>query len=301
MKKNHLLCLVFVLFFSTVNAQNSVWQGSGRIAISADGNEHDHDDWAATPLSLAMLAASGMQDHLVLYIYSDHVWGSNQNHPASESGLNAYEHMRESALNGGKYFGFDNTGFVCAVDNAEVAYNALRDEINRSTAENPLIIIAAGPVHVIGEAVSRAEKEKRRFVTVISHGRWNEYHADRPIKAWWDVHSGWTLQEMEDKFSTSEGGSLKCIKIPDQNGGDDYEGLRTDKFRYDWIKTSPARENYKQGSWDWLYTRLETCIKDNGKNFDPSDAGMVVYMLTGIEKTNPDMVREIMENPVRKK
>ena len=116
--------VLLILAFST-NAQTPLWQGKGRIAISSDGNEHDHDDWAATPLSLALLAAAGLQDQLVVYTYSDHIWGSNQGHRTSASGLNSYQHMRESALGGGKWFGFDKTDFVCAVDNAEVAYRGM--------------------------------------------------------------------------------------------------------------------------------------------------------------------------------
>lgn len=301
MKNKLFTILIFIVCLASVNAQEPFWQGKGRIVISSDGNEHDCDDWAGTPLSLALLAAAGLQDNLVLYTYSDHIWGSNQKHPTSASGLNAYEHMRESALNGGRFFGFDKTKFICAVDNTEVAYNALRDEINKSTSENPLVILVAGPVQVLGEAIARANKEKRKYVTVISHGRWNEYHADDYTpEVWWDVHSGWTMQEIEKEFSTWEGGELLCIRILNQNGGRDYEGLNTSISRYDWIKTSSARNNkkYKPGAWDWLYSRLETCLKKNGRNFDPSDAGMVVYLLTGIEKTNPDMVKEIMENPI---
>jgi hypothetical protein len=298
------LPIVFLVLMniSRINAQTPLWEGKGRIAISSDGNEHDHDDWAATPLSLALLAAAGLQDHLVLYTYSDHIWGSNQTHPTSESGLNAYQHMRESALGGQEWFGFDRTRFVCAVDNAEVAYAAMRDEINKSSAENPLIIIAAGPMQVIGEAINRAKIDKRQYVTLVTHGVWNNIHADNPGK-WWDVHSGWTYQEIKAIFGDEDGGRLKCIKILDQNGGEGYEGLKTEKARFDWIKDSPARNHnsYKDGSWDWLYTRLKTCIKDAGKNFDPSDAGMIIYLVTGIEKTNPDLAREIMENPKQKK
>ena len=295
--------LIFVLGFTSVQAQTPLWQGKGRIAISSDGNEHDHDDWAATPLSLALLAASGLQDKLVLYTYSDHVWGSNQDHPTSPSGLNSYQHMRESALKGGEYFGFDKTNFVCAFDNAEVAYNAIRDEINKSSADNPLIIVAAGPMQVVGEGINRAEKEKRQFVSLVSHSRWNNEHADNPSKKVWDVHTGWTFKEIQDEFSTSGGGSLNCVQILDQNGGKDYLAFNTEIKNFDWIKNSDARNNklYKPGAWDWLYSRQETCLKNEGKNFDPSDAGMIVYVLTGVEKTNPEMAREIMENPIPKK
>ncbi len=304
MRKKIIINLLVCLFgIYSIQAQTPLWQEKGRIAISSDGNEHDHDDWAATPLGLAILAASGLQDKLVLYTYSDHIWGSNQAHPTSESGLNSYQHMRESALKGKEWFGFDNSNFICAVDNAEVAYNAMRDEINQSSADNPLFIIAAGPMQVVGEAINRADKDKRQFVTLISHSGWNNNHSANPEKNEWDKHSGWTFQEIKEVFSTSEGGSLNTIKILDQNGGKDYEGFNTDIEKFDWIKTSPARNNklYKPGAWDWLYSRLETCIKNKGLNFDPSDAGMIVYLLTGVEKTNPEMARKIMENPVPEK
>jgi hypothetical protein len=298
-----LMIFLILLSVSWLGAQTPLWEGKGRIAISSDGNEHDHDDWAATPLSLALLAAAGLQDHLAVYTYSDHIWGSNQAHPTSASGLNAYQQMRESALGGQQWFGFEHTNFVCAVDNAEVAYRALRDEINKSSAENPLFIIAAGPMQVIGEAINRSQPEKRQYVTLVSHGVWNNVHADNPGNDWWDVHSGWTFKEIKSVFGDEDGGGLKCIMILDQNGGDDYEGLKTDRAKFNWIKDSPARYHklYKEGAWDWLYTRLETCIKNQGKNFDPSDAGMIIYLLTGVEKTNPDMAREIMENPTPKK
>ena len=303
MKKTLVTVLTLLVVFTSVFAQTPLWQGKGRIAISSDGNEHDHDDWAATPLSLALLAASGLQDNLVLYTFSDHVWGSNQDHPTSPSGLNSYEHMRESALGGQKWFGFQNSKFICAVDNAIVAYNALRDEINKSSEENPLFIVAAGPMQVVGEAISRAQMEKRQFVTVISHSEWNNRHSDQHSKQEWDVHTGWTFQEIKDNFSTAEGGNLKCVQILDQNGGADYLAFNTAKEKFDWIKNSLARSNsnYKPGAWDWLYSRIETCTKNKGQNFDPSDAGMIVFMLTGIEKTDPDMAREIMENPKQKK
>jgi len=306
MKITQLLSGLFIfsilLTSISANSQIPVWQGKGRIAISSDGNEHDHDDWAATPLTLALLSAAGLQNNLVLYTYSDHIWGSNQDQPTSKSGLNAYEHMRESALSGKKWFGFDKTKFICAVDNAEVAYTSLCDVINESTAENPLVIIAAGPMQVVGEAISRAYVSKRQFVTLISHSNWNNLHSDNPEKKYWDIHTGWTFKEISETFSGEADGKLKCIQIADQNGGNDYDGFNAPIEKFEWIKTSEARHNpaYKPGAWDWLYTRQETCIKEKGKNFDPSDAGMIVFFLTGIEKTDPIMGRKIMENPIRK-
>lgn len=275
-----------------------VWKGKGRIAISSDGNEHDHDDWAATPLSLALLATANLQDRLTLYTYSDHIWGSNQHHPTSALGLTAYEQMRESALEGQKWFGFDKTKFICAVDNAEVAYQHLTQEINKSTADNPLIIIAAGPMQVVGEAINRADVAKLPYVTLISHSGWNDNHSDKPHKPFWDKHTGWTFKEIQQNFSKKEGGGLNTIKIKSQNGGKDYDGLKAPKEKFDWMKSSDFKndERYKVGAIDWLYARMETCVKKG--DFDASDAGMVLYLLTGIEKSSPEVLERFMKNPV---
>jgi len=298
MKKKRLIWLL--LFLPVVNtlAQTPLWQGKGRIVISADGNEHDHDDWAATPLSLAILSAKGLQDKLALYIYADHIWGSNQEHPGI-NGVSAYEQMKESALTGCKMFKFNPNRFICAVDDPEFAYNALKEQINLSTAENPLYIIVAGPVQVIGEAISKANKEKRRYVTVISTlNCWNDNHADHPYTAW-ENHSGWTMNEIKLNFSNEEGGSLKTISIENQN-----PCLMRNWKEYEWLKSAPEQFNnyYTSGSWAWLFNRLCMSIKpvsgsENYYAIDASDTGKVLYLLTGIEKTSPQMCYDIMKSP----
>ena len=306
---NHLksiisICCFCGICFQTVG-QQPLWNGKGRIAISSDGNEHDDDDWSATAFSLAMLYAAGLQDKVSLYTYSDHIWGSNQCYPL-KSGMSAYDQMKESALVGGALFNFKRTRFICAVDNAEVAYTAMRDEINLSTETNPLIVIAAGPMQVIGEALNRADKEHLKYISVLSHSQWNNHHADQchalrtdPTRRQeWDVHSGWTWDEMKNAFQQY---GTKFILIKDQNGKDEQSGLYCKQEQLNWVKTSPARNNkyYKAGSWDWLYSRLEVCIKGKAKDcFDFSDAGMIIYLLTGKEDGNADDVRKIMENPV---
>ncbi len=312
MKLNKILAsLVLTVMVGSAWAQSTMtplWQGHGRIAISSDGNEHDDDDWSATPFSLAMLAAAGLQDKVTLYTYSDHIWGNNGSHPM-KNGRSAYEQMRESALGGKRMFKFDDTKFICAVDNAEVAYTAMRDEINKSTEVNPLIIVAAGPMQVVGEALSRANKDALKHVTLLSHSYWNDTHADnahglRPTShrgyEGWDQHNGWTWKEMKETF---EKDGVKFVHIKDQNGkSDDGNTLYSYRKHFDWVKNSEARHNpyYMVGSWDWLYSRLEVCVKgrtDVKDNYDISDAGMIVYLLTGNDDANLDNVKRILENP----
>ena len=42
----------------------------GRIAYSCDGNHNDPDDWAASPVTLAILAEAGLKDRLVHFDYN---------------------------------------------------------------------------------------------------------------------------------------------------------------------------------------------------------------------------------------
>jgi hypothetical protein len=297
LKKRVVLFSLILGLISYSYSQSPLWQGKGRIVISSDGNEHDHDDWAATPLTLAIIAAKGLQNKLPVYIYSDHIWGSNYEHPGV-NGIKPYDQMKESAMIGGRMFRFKQTKFICAVDNPEIAYEALKQEIDKSEVENPLFIIVAGPVQVIGESISRANKDKRKYVTVISTiNCWNDTHAANPYP--WENHSGWTLSEIKQHFSSSEGGDLKVISIQNQN-----PCLMRNWKEYEWLMTAPERNNeyYKKGSWTWLFNRLCMSIKpvsgtENYYAIDPSDTGKVVFLFTGIENTSPQLCYEIMRNP----
>ena len=297
LKKTVLLFSLILSLISYSYSQSPLWQGKGRIVISSDGNEHDHDDWAATPLSLAIIAAKGLQNKLPVYIYSDHIWGSNYEHPGV-NGIKPYDQMKESAINGGKMFRFEQTKFICAVDNPEIAYEALKQEIDKSEVENPLFIIVAGPVQVIGESISRANKDKRKYVTVISTiNCWNDTHAANPYP--WENHSGWTMSEIKQHFSSSEGGDLKVISIQNQN-----PCLMRNWKEYEWLMTAPERNNeyYKKDSWTWLFNRLCMSIKpvsgtENYYAIDASDTGKVVFLFTGVENTSPQLCYEIMRNP----
>lgn len=268
-----------------------LWQGKGHIIISSDGNEHDWDDWAASAMNLAVLASQGLQDKLSLYTYSDHVWGSNQEH-SNVNGMNAYEHVRESVLSGAKYFDFETTKFICAVDNAEVAYTAMRDEINRASKESPLYIIGAGPMQVIGEGMNRADRDKLKYVTVISHSGWNNNHSDKVQSNFsWDVHSGWTWDEMIEEFGANKHG-VSFVKIKDQNHGwNKYTALQCPRENFDWLTKGNVPD-----SWRWLYTRLESCAVKQKKYFDVSDTGMIMYLLTGNEEVTPQMIEGFLKN-----
>ena len=292
MLKTKLLLLTLLAFSTSYSASfsQSIPYYTGRIVISSDGNEHDEDDWAATPMTLALLAANGLQSKVPVYIFSDHIWGSNKEKPG------AAEQMRESAFIGAKTFGFKKTKFIEAATAQNFAIIELATQINESSAKDPLTIIAAGPMEIIGTALNEADSLKLKYVRLISHSKWNDEHADKPYD--WEKHSGWTWEKIKEKF---EKHGLQLDHIADQNGGEDYDGLKAKVSKYDWLKNSPAKNKkpFAKGSWDWLYSRLVAAQK--GDEFDPSDSGMIIYLLTGKEKTDPEDVRQMMENPKKYK
>lgn len=292
MLKTKLLFLTLLAFSTSYSASfsQSIPYYTGRIVISSDGNEHDEDDWAATPMTLALLAANGLQSKVPVYIFSDHIWGSDKEKS------NAAEEMRESAFVGAKTFGFKKTKFIEAVNAQNFAIIELATQINLSSAKDPLTIIAAGPMEIIGTALNEADSLKLKYVRLISHSKWNDEHADKPYD--WENHSGWTWEKIKDKF---EKHGLQLDHIADQNGGEDYDGLKAKVSKYDWLKNSPAKDKkpFSKGSWAWLYSRLEAAQK--GDEFDPSDSGMIIYLLTGKEKTDPEDARQMMENPQKYK
>ena len=253
---------------------------------------------------MALLASQGLQDQLKVYTFSDHIWGSNIKYPvgSNKTSIGAKAEMRISALDGKTMFKFTNTNFIEAVDHTTDAYNAIRDEILVSSSSNKLYIIAAGPMQVVGEAIKKAYNDagytdQLNHVRIISHSKWNDRHSDKP-EDYEPSHSGWTWTEIENQF---KGKGLKVDHILDQNGdedGNEYDGMRAAKSKFSWLLTSSYRNNpaYTSGSWDWLYSRQEAAEK--GTEFDPSDAGLIIYLLTGIQKTEPSDAKDLMENPV---
>lgn len=288
--KFYSISLFFLIFALNSAFSQTIPYSKGRIVISSDGNEHDEDDWAATPMSLALLAARELQNQLVVYSFSDHTWGSNKEKPGADG------QMRESAFIGAKKFGFKKTKFIEAAAAPNYAVIEITLQINKSSAKDPLTIIAAGPMDVVGDAINEADSTKLKHVRLISHSSWNDEHADKPYE--WEKHEGWTWTEIKEEFEPK---GLQMDHISDQNGGDDYEGLKTDQSKYEWLKnpTKLDPKLFEKDSWTWLYSRLVAAQK--GEEFDPSDAGMIVYLLTGNQKNNPEALREILENPGKMK
>jgi hypothetical protein len=150
----------------------------GRIAMSADGNQHDNDDWASAPMALAILAHRNLQPDLVHYDYNDHIWDSSEEH---------LENMTESVQEGGNRFGFDMSRFFDDTDPAQLDAGTknLVNEINASTDDDQLSIVLAGPIETHGE------------------DSFNQTHAK-------DEHDGHDYEDLIDL-------GCERVELPDQN------------------------------------------------------------------------------------
>lgn len=260
----HLLftTVVFGLFHSTqAQADDSPWTSGNRIAISTDGNpDADADDVGATPFGLAMLAKVGLQDNLVHFDFNNFL-----SYKKIESGNNR---MWVSVMGSQTRWGFDRRRFFDAAIDPEGAIEHLTLVINQSTADDPLYLIAGGPMELIYRALKSADSRARQHVTIVSHHNYNEYFKPR---LW---HRNWN----DVKALAPEIGYLR---IKDQNGkgGSGLKGAAQSDF--DWLQT------HADPNLNWVYDRIAA-----GKP-DVSDAGMIAWLIgiSGSDEvvTIPDM------------
>lgn len=262
-------------------AQNVPYSGE-RIVVVADGNEHDKGDWAATPLSLAVLAAKEIQDQVVVYAFSSHTWGSNKSHAGSDA------QMRESAFLGARNFGFKKTKFIEAVNAPNYAIIEITSQINKSSSKNPLVILVAGPMDIIGTALGEADSTKLKHIRIISHSIWDQLHADSPEEG--ETHKGWTWEKIRESY---QGKGLELIALPELGEGN-FKGPLS---AYSWLNDSSKKEPkpFEKGSWQWLFSRIEAAT--TGEEVNPRDVGLLLYLLTGKSNSSIQDLRGILEIP----
>jgi hypothetical protein len=234
----------------------------GRIALSADGNQHDEDDWASSAVTLAILAHRGLQPNVVNYIYNNHIWDSSAEHRRN---------MTESVLGAGERFRFDTSRFHDGADPDGLAAGvaALTAEINASGPGNELTIVLAGPMETTWMALDAAAPRARRHVRCVSHGdgTFNQTHGKTD-------HGGHSYDDVI---------RLGCqrVQIPDQNGNLGP----TDMSDWDYLRDlGPAM--------DWLCSRIELARKG-----DVSDAGMVYFVINGDERVSRSELRDFLSTP----
>jgi hypothetical protein len=270
---------------------------AGRIAMTFDGNVEDDDDIIALPVSLAIIDAANLKSKLVLVEYNNNVCGGantvqEDNNDASAFAGNDAVHMRASAQGMIDKYGFSSAIFFDYTLKAAASQTAFISEINKSTSADPLFIIAAGPMETLWRALNASDKTKHKNVFVISHSGWNQNYATSRGRCSASSHDWAKVKnDFPDAYYVESGESNTNPKeLPDQNAG-----LSTPINQWDWMKNDPkATANTK-----WMNTRNPF----NGK-FDPSDAGMVYYLVTGGPldggKKRPSVtdVKNLLLNPI---
>jgi hypothetical protein len=262
--------LLLGLAVSSSSAQSIPFDGKtfkGRIAWSADGNHNDEDDWAASPIALAIFAASGVKDRLVHFDYNciltatDPQW--ERTHTAS-------------VLGAAERYGYTKSVFHDCRKDLDGAVASIAKAINDSTADNPLYFIVAGPMEVPLLGIKKSAPDKRRFVYCISHSAWNDGFSPK-------------YKFTNTKRDVIPSG-IHWVQIQDQN-----RLLSTSPYG------RPAREE-EWRPWHWMRDANDAKVRflwerlQISTRADPSDAGMAYFLVTGDEEADPAKLRRLLQD-----
>ena len=306
------LTIILILFsfgkhFSqtTTNCDPALKYPGGRMALSFDGNVHDDDDIIALPVSMGMIWAAGLKDKVAHLEYNNHVCshGTETDGSANFQGDDAVN-MQESTNGSIKRFGFDGAKFFDFSTKGTEATANFISAINASSATDPLWIIAAGPMETVWRALNGAQTTKRQFVTIISHSRWNQNHGDCGTNShtWTDLVEDFTGNGVKFVESCGYRSDTPCTNqqlsssnfLPDQNITNGDNDFSTPINKWHWLRDS------NDINLSWIFTR-----NPFGTKFDPSDAGIVYFLITGgpnnggAKKAGWKEVKTLFENPCK--
>jgi hypothetical protein len=279
---------LLIILYPNLSQSQKFGYNNYRIACSADGNaqpdlEHkgkynyaDPDDWGATPATLAILAKKKMQSKLVHFSYNNFL--------PSPPHTTVRNYMKEGVDGSISRWNYDKNIFFDVGTHQKEAINHLKQEIEKSTKENPLYFVNMGPSEFLYQAVNLIIHEGKvkalSHVYVLSHSNYNDHHLRRP-----NHHT------IEEVLTLSEN-RIKFKRIKDQNKKlNPNEGWSSnhDWSVWDWLKT------HKNPEIAWLWKCMK---KHNEKRADISDAGMIYYLITGDEDGNPKKFQKFLGDKI---
>jgi hypothetical protein len=275
MKTARFAAATFVLFHLTVSrnlVNGAPFDGktfNGRIAYSADGNYNDEDDWAASPVALAIFAAFGVKNKLVHFDYNSILTGTNAE----------WEKTNEaSVLGAARRYGYRKAVFHDSRKDLTASIESIRKAIDASSADDPLYFIVAGPMQVAYLGIRKSDPAKRKFVYVISHSRWND---------------GFDLKTTfpHNKRSIIPLG-VKWVQIADQNKFLSTTPFGRAALEEEWQPWLWMRDS-KDPSVRFLWDRLRVSTKA-----DCSDAGMAYFLMTGDEISEITKLRKLLDDHI---
>jgi hypothetical protein len=255
---------IILLFFllSNVSADSGPFDGKnfkGRIAYSGDGNHNDEDDWAASPVALAIFAEFGVKDKLVHFDYNSILPETNPE----------WEKQHEtSVLGAAERYGYRKSTFHNCRKNLDAAVDSIKNAINQSSADNPLYFIVAGPMEVPFLGI----------VYVISHSRWND---------------GFDLKYA---FTHNKRGviplGIKWVQIRDQN-----KFLSTTPFGRPATEDEWRPWHWMRDSNDPKVRFLWDRMRET-RRADCSDSGMAYFLMTGDQEPEIAKLRLLLDDNV---
>lgn len=259
-----------------------------RIACSADGNAQadlkyqgkynyaDPDDWGATPAALAMLAKMKLQPQLVHYSYN--------NFMPSPPHTTVRNYMKEGVEGAVERWNYNKNIFFDVGTHQQEALKHLKEEIEKSTQEDPLYFINMGPSEFLYQAiklvVEDGKKKSLSHLYILSHSGYNDNHLRRP-----NHHT------IDDVLDLSEN-KITFKRIKDQNKKwNPNEGWSSlyDWSVWDWLK------NHKNPDYAWIWKCMK---KHKEKRADISDAGMIYYLITGDADGNPSKFQKFLGDKI---
>ena len=254
--RKKLFVFLAILGTTLMSAAQTINPPKGRIAIVADGNSPDPDDLGGTTVSIALLRAAGLQDRLVHYSHSCDLVVLKRISEAAEKERHS---MMQTACDGTarRWGGFEKLHFYDAKWQTDETIKDLCRAIDVSTMDDPLWIVEAGEPDIIGFALEATSREKHQFVKVVTHHPANDNAGDF-----------YTWQDILD-FGVEE------IRIPDQN-----THLKVALQDWNWAMDHPDHRI----QWVWLMGKMaevDNVVTFQKGRWDCSDAGMVLYWITG--------------------
>ena len=286
MKRIYLLTILLPLTVVMLQTnQVLAWDyNNNRIACSADGNNQadnhpeakwpraDPDDWAATPAALAIIAKLGLQGKLVHYSYNNFIES-----PPHTTDKNQMEISTSGSIS---RWGFNSDIFFDVTLKLDTARKHLKNEIAKSTAQDPLYYIHMGPseffYQVVEEAVNDGVADAFKYVYIVSHSGYNDDHKRR--------NSHHTMKQAQSKA----GNRMNYKRIKDQNDAGNANNLWNagSTFSvYHWIR------DHKDKTIPFIYERMEA---HPGNKADISDCGMIYWLLTGDENGSPSKFKDFI-------
>lgn len=235
---------------------------AGRLAFVNDASaSRDADDVCSIPFQVALIVAFDATAKLVHWSYNCDYEGA----VIRDDRMAALERSLFGAI---EIWGDPKNGvfksdiyFNCRdLKQRTAGITHLRDRINESSAGDPLWIIEAGEPDIIGYALEASTVEKRQFVKVVTHHPHNDVGAD-----WKLTGNIAALPGMAEDF---------IVRIPDQN-----TGLKKRESSYLWLKDS--KDPRLQFLWSRAIESTKLGWAPTPGTIDPSDAGMVWYILDG--------------------